>query len=82
MPFKVVPLREEHAEDAAALVAAAYRAQRERVPSLPARYEDVEALLPPLRDLAGQAPGVAAVGGGAVRRLCFGYNLIVAAHKV
>ena len=64
MPLEIVPLRDEHLEDAAALVTARYRALRERAPSLPPRYEDVGSILPPLRDLAGQAPGVVAMREG------------------
>ena len=63
MPLEIVPLRDGHLEDAAALVTARYRALREDVPSLPSRYEDVTSILPLLRDLAGQAPGVAAIRG-------------------
>ena len=60
MPLEIVPLRNEHLEDAAALATARYRALRERAPSLPPRYEDANSILPPLRDLAGQAPGIVA----------------------
>lgn len=64
MPLEIIPLHDEHLEDAAALVAAGYQVEREREPSLPSRYEDVSSILPPLRDLARQAPGVAAIRGG------------------
>jgi hypothetical protein len=64
MSLEIVPLREEHIEDAAALVTARYRALRERVPSLPSRYEDVNSTLMLLRDLAGRAPGVIAMRDG------------------
>ena len=64
MPLEIVPLRAEHLEDAAALVTARYRVLRECAPSLPPRYEDAGSLLPPLRDLAGQAPGVVAMRDG------------------
>ena len=57
-------MRNEHLEDAAALVTVGYRALRERAPSLPSRYEDVSSILTPLRDLAGQAPGVVAMRDG------------------
>lgn len=60
MSLETVPLQNDHLEDAAALVTARYRALREHAPSLPSRYEDVSSILPPLRDLAGQAPGVVA----------------------
>lgn len=64
MTFQIQPLRDTHLEDAAVLVTDRYRAEREHVPSLPPRYEDVSAILPLLRDLAGQAPGVAALRDG------------------
>jgi hypothetical protein len=41
MSLEMVPLRDEHLADAAALVTARYRALREQVTSLPSRYEDV-----------------------------------------
>lgn len=64
MSLKIAPLRDEHLEDAAALVTVRYRALRGRAPSLPSRYEGVSSILPPLRDLAGQAPGVVAMRDG------------------
>ena len=64
MSLEIVPLRNGHLEDAAALVTARYRALRERAPSLPSRYEAVSSILTPLRDLAGQAPGVVAMRDG------------------
>jgi GNAT superfamily N-acetyltransferase len=64
MPLEIVLLRDEHLADAAALVTARYQALREPVPSLPARYEDISSILPLLRDLAGQAPGVVAMRDG------------------
>jgi GNAT superfamily N-acetyltransferase len=64
MSLEIAPLRNEHLEGAAALMTARYRALRESAPSLPTRYEDVSSILPPLRDLAGQAPGVVAMRGG------------------
>jgi GNAT superfamily N-acetyltransferase len=64
MPLETVPLQDKHLEHAAALVTAGYRALREQVPSLPSRYEDVSSILPPLRDLVGQAPGVVAMRDG------------------
>jgi GNAT superfamily N-acetyltransferase len=62
--MKVVPLSEEHLQDAAALVSRRYQGLREQVPSLPPRYAEVRTLLPMLRDIAGAGPGVAAIHGG------------------
>jgi len=64
MTLEIVDLQEQHLPDAAALAVARYRALRHQVPDLPSRYEDMDVLLPMLRDLHGQAPGVAALQGG------------------
>jgi GNAT superfamily N-acetyltransferase len=71
MPYNIVPLREEHLEDAASLFVSRYRAARAYASPLPARHEDPAALLPKLRELAGRGPGTAALRDG---RLC-GYLL-------
>lgn len=75
MPLEIVPLRDDHLEDAAALATARYRALRQDVPSLPSRYEDVSSILPLLRDLAGQAPGVVVVRDGRVAGFLLGMVL-------
>lgn len=62
--MEVVPLKEKHLQDAAALVSRRYQGLREQVPSLPPRYAEVSTLLPMLRDIAGAGPGVAAIHGG------------------
>jgi GNAT superfamily N-acetyltransferase len=59
----IVPLENKHLEDAATLACARYRALRRHAPLMPVRYEAVEAMLPLLHDLAGRAPGVAAIRG-------------------
>jgi GNAT superfamily N-acetyltransferase len=64
MSMKVVPLGEEHLQDAAALVSRRYQGLRAQVPSLPLRYAEVSTLLPMLRDIAGAGPGVATIRGG------------------
>lgn len=64
MTLKVVPLHSEHLEDAAALVNDRYRALRQEVACLPARYEEHSTVLPPLSDLALRNPGVVAFDGG------------------
>jgi GNAT superfamily N-acetyltransferase len=61
MPLEIIPLEEEHLADAAALVCACYRALRERMPLMPSRFEDPDAILLRLHDLARQAPGVVAI---------------------
>jgi GNAT superfamily N-acetyltransferase len=64
MTFVMVDLEDQHLQDAASLAVDRYRALQQQVPNLPARYEDVDVLLPMLQDLCGQAPGVAALQGG------------------
>ena len=61
MTIEIHPLEEKHLADAAALACARYRDLRERLPLMPSRYEDPDAILPQLRDLAQQAPGVVAI---------------------
>jgi GNAT superfamily N-acetyltransferase len=75
MPLEIVLLRDEHLADAAALVTAGYRALREHVPSLPSRYEDASSILPQLRDLAAQAPGVVAMRDGRLAGFLLGMVL-------
>ncbi len=64
MTLYIVDLQEKHLPDAATLARTRYRALRRQVPSLPARYEEADVLLPMLRDIYGQAPGVAALQDG------------------
>jgi GNAT superfamily N-acetyltransferase len=71
----IVPLERKHLEDAAILASARYAALRERVPSLPSRYENVDEILPMLSDLAGRAPGVAAIRDGRVAGYLVGFVL-------
>lgn len=61
VPLEIVTLKDEHLKGVAALVCSRYRAPRECVPILPARYEHVDITLPMLRDIAAQSPGVAAI---------------------
>jgi GNAT superfamily N-acetyltransferase len=64
MSMEVVPLREEHLQDAAALVSRRYQGLRAQVPSLPPRYAEVSILLPMLCDIAAAGPAVAAIREG------------------
>lgn len=64
MTLKVVPLRSEHLEDAAAMVNERYRALRRDVASLPAQYEERSTILPLLSDLAQGSQGVIAFDDG------------------
>ena len=64
MGIELVPLGEEHLEDAAALVTRRYRDLRQEVPFLPRRYAEVGTILPLLREVAGAAPGIVALHGG------------------
>ena len=74
MTIEILPLEERYLEDAAALACARYRALRERLPLMPARFQDPDTILPPLRDLAGQAPGVVAVRGGRLAGFLIAYQ--------
>ena len=64
MPVEIVPFTEDCLEPAAAMVAARYRAARDRVLFLPARFEAPEVILPHLRAVAKSGPGVATVCDG------------------
>jgi GNAT superfamily N-acetyltransferase len=64
MSLQIVKLDEKHLEDAAEMVATSYQSLRAQVRHLPARYEETAVLLPMIRDLAGQVPGMAAIKGG------------------
>jgi GNAT superfamily N-acetyltransferase len=75
MSLEIVPLGEEHLEDAALLVTARYRKLRQDVPSLPSRHEDVISILPLLSDLASETPAVAAIRGGRLARFLLGLFL-------
>ena len=77
MPLELVPLEDKHLNDAAALVCARYGTLRERVPSLPSRYEDASTILPLLRDLARRAPGVAAIRGARLAGFLLGFVIPV-----
>ena len=68
-------MEEVHLEDAAALTGARYRALRERLPLMPTRFQDPDTILPPLRDLAGQSPGVVAVRGGRLAGFLVAYQI-------
>lgn len=73
MMLEIVPLERKHLEDAATLANARYTALRERVPSLPCRYEYVDEILPMLSDLAGRAPGVTAIRDGRLAGYLVGF---------
>lgn len=73
MSLQIASLREEHLEDAAALVSVRYKALRENVPLLPSRYEDVATILHMLRDLTGEAPGVVAIRGSRLVGFLLGF---------
>jgi GNAT superfamily N-acetyltransferase len=72
---EIVPFRREHLEDAAVLWVSRYRAQRVCTPHLPSQYQDANAVLPLLEDLASQAPGVVALGGDHVVGFLLGFLL-------
>jgi len=63
--LKIIPLRDEYLEDAAALVSDRFRQLLKQEPMLPARYTEVQEILPFLRNLS-KIPdlGVVANRGG------------------
>ena len=63
--LKIIPLKEEHLEDAAGLVSKRYKRLREHEAQLPDRYTKVSKLLPLLQNIMQEAcPGVAAFQNG------------------
>jgi len=64
MSLEIVPLEEKHLQDAAALAGSRYKELRKQVPFLPPRYAEVSTLLPLLRDIVEEGPGVASIRGG------------------
>ncbi len=75
MSLQIAPLREDHLEDAAALVSARYKALRERVPLLPSRYGEVDTILGMLRGLTGEIAGVVAMRGSRLVGFLLGFVL-------
>ena len=75
MTIRVVSLRDHHLEDAAHLVAARHREERQHAPILPGRFEDPGAVLPPLRRLASESEGIVALEGGRLVGLLLGMVL-------
>jgi len=59
--IEIVPFQRDHLEHAALLVASRYRAERSLNESLPARFEDADAILPLLKDYANGQAGIAAI---------------------
>lgn len=74
-PLQIAPLRMAHLHAAAALVRERYLRQRRAVPSLPPCYEDVDELMPRLRDLARRAPGAVALRDGRLVGFLMAYLL-------
>jgi GNAT superfamily N-acetyltransferase len=70
MSLRIVPLRPEHVEQVAEMVAVRYRAMRVQIPCAPSRFEDPEAIWPRLRAHVGNVPGVAALRGDELVGFC------------
>lgn len=62
--LEISRLKEEHLEDAAALVSSRYGRLLEQEPLLPHRYRDVSNFLPLLQNIQSAVPGVAAIQDG------------------
>lgn len=73
MSLQITALNDSHLEDAAGLVCTRYQELRQQEPLLPARYEHPGEFLPKLRQLAGSAPGVAAMRSGKLVGFIAGY---------
>ena len=59
--IEIVPFQRDHLEDAAELVANRYREERGLNKSLPAQFEDADAVLPLLKGCANGQVGIAAI---------------------
>jgi GNAT superfamily N-acetyltransferase len=75
MALDVRPIEAHHLEQAAALVSERYRALWEWTPLLPARYADVEILLPRLHEIAQAGPGVVALQDGRLVGFLSGWQI-------
>jgi GNAT superfamily N-acetyltransferase len=64
MAIEIVSFEDNHVGDAASLVAARYRAERDLEKSLPARFEDPDAILPLLQKYAKSRTGMAVIREG------------------
>lgn len=73
MSIQIEPLRETHIEDAAELFCIRFRALREHLPLLPARYSIADTILSMLRDLSQSAPGVVAIDGRKLTGFLLGF---------
>ena len=59
--MKIIQFSHNHLEEAAALVALRYQAERAQNQLFPARFEQAEAIIPRLQEPVGKVPGVAAI---------------------
>jgi GNAT superfamily N-acetyltransferase len=75
MTLSIIPLQEEHIEDAADLVARRYRSLRKDLPLLPTRYEDASIIAGLLESLGSHPTGVAAIRGGRLVGFLSGFQL-------
>ena len=66
MTLQIVPLDQDHLEDAAALVCARYASLRMQVPLLPAHFSDRDTVMARLAELSVASPGVVAIRNGKV----------------
>lgn len=74
--FKIIPLTEEHLEDAALLVSISYQRLRVLEPHLPHRYSEVSNILPLLRNiLKVTETGVAAIRGSQLVGFLTGWQM-------
>jgi GNAT superfamily N-acetyltransferase len=75
VPTQIVAFEQEHAERAAEMVAARYRAEREILRLIPELYVDPSAILPRVLEFAASSPGVAAMRAGELQGFLIGMRI-------
>jgi GNAT superfamily N-acetyltransferase len=72
--MKIVQFNHDHIEEAAALVALRYQAERDHNPLFPAQFEQAEAIMPQLQKSVGNVPGVAAIRDNRLAGFLLGFK--------
>lgn len=75
MSLQIAVLKEEHVEDAAALVSARYRELRRELPVMPPHFEETGTTVDLLRDLMGEGDGVVATRGSRLVGFLAGFTI-------
>lgn len=69
------PLEEKHLEDAAGLFVSGFKSLREKVPALPDKYLNCEAIIPRLKTQLERSEGVAAFNGASMAGYMIGMRI-------